>query len=108
MEWALEWAPHLDFLEGIAEGDEDIQALQSRPDVSEDLTLVVDAYFRLSRARPVSMAGVSAIPISEMEALYRVDKLDEVLPADVFIDYVQFLDDVFREWYRKHQKKGAR
>lgn len=61
----------------------------------------------LARARPASMGEMAAIPLTEIEAMARMVNLRQMMPLHEFVSYVQFLDDVFREWYRKHRKKGA-
>jgi hypothetical protein len=102
----LEWAEDIEFLEDIAGGD-DLTALDNRPVLAPELQFVMELYLALARSRPPSMGGISSITITDIEALYRMHEVGDVMTAEEFIGYVHFLDDVFRGWYRKHQKKRA-
>lgn len=77
-----------------------------RPVLPADLEYVMEHYLLLARSRPASgMGGIASIPMTEIEAVYRMAEMADVMPTGDFIGYVQFLDDVFREWYRTHKPK---
>lgn len=61
------------------------------------------AWQRLSPSRPPALAGVSAIPFSEIVAYWREFGSGEAEDREEFFHLVEALDDEFRAWHAKKQ-----
>lgn len=105
MQFLLERGPTLEILENVQASGEYVATLENRPDANLPLGLVyiLQQFAAVALHRPVGM-GVSAIPLSEIEAHWRIYlKDDDIMPLSEFTDWMTMLDKVVVEHHRKKE-----
>lgn len=76
------------------------------PTLARELDRILDAFLTLGRGRPSSFSGLpAAVPLTEMEAYYRLFEFDRILPPTEFVDYMVFLDKELIEFYKSKLPK---
>jgi hypothetical protein len=111
--WDVKHGEHAQFLADVAEDWTDpvsAEAAQStldeRPDLNAEQALLLRWFGVLSRARPQSMGDVPcAIPMSELEAFYRLHALRGVVTPEDFVGWMMELDRALIEFYMERVKK---
>lgn len=56
-------------------------------------------YFIVARSRPQAFSGVASITIADIESVYRLCDVVELMPAEDFIHWMFLLDAELKEWY---------
>lgn len=104
--WTLERGKDLELLRDLEEDGEEIATLDEMPTLSRDLDRLFSAFLTLGRGRPSSFSGLpAAVPITEMEAFYRLFEFHYILPPSEFVDYMVFLDKELIEFYKSKLPK---
>lgn len=67
----------------------------------------MEGFWRLSNARPVGMAGVLRIPLSEIESYCRIKDFSYEKRQD-FLHYVERLDERFMAFVKERQEEEER
>ncbi len=89
----------------MADSGEEVEALETRPALDPDLGFILGKFFLVSRSRPQSMGGVAPVQLSDIETVYRMYDLSELLPIGEFVDYCMVLDNELLAFYREREKR---
>ena len=76
-------------------------------DVDDYLHWYMDAFFRLSKSRATTMAGIWFIPVSEILAFAHHLEMDTE-QTERFIDYIQVLDEEYVNVVNSDSKDSRR
>lgn len=97
MRWSLAWVPHLEFLESLQRQGIEVQALDERPYLFSDLTMVWECFREVNRARQVGLSNVNPLTISEIRSWLEANSVSsDELPE--MLSLVQDMDYEWRIW----------
>ena len=100
--------PTLPQLESAAADGAIVEALETRPDrnLPEELIFILEQFLALSRVRPPAFSGLSYIPMSEVEAYWRIYLRDDgILALQDFADWITTLDEVMVQHFQEQDER---
>ena len=101
----MEWGPHEAELERYRRAGIRVAALESKPDLYDDLRPLWQAFWQLSRCRP-SGWGPSAIPVSEIVAYLDLRHITDPDTRVEWADLIAVMDNEWLRWAVDQQKEA--
>lgn len=105
LEWQLAWADYIDFLLKLQEEGEEVQALDERPVLHQDLQIAWDCFREAHKARQTGLSGTNPLAIADIRAWLEVNGAELEEMAQLLV-YVQLLDETWRRWAQEKQAEA--
>lgn len=101
LRWSLKWGKELSYLHERADEGLDTPAILEQPRLDPDLQKIMDAYYVLSRTRPMSLGKRPAnLQMADIKTVWETSGWKRLgMPFDEFLHWTLVLEEELSEAY---------
>ena len=82
----------------------EVPALKERPELPRHLHALWSGFWRASKGRSIGMGGIGGIPLTEIEAVMRLWRIEEWSEQVDFITLIEGMDNAYLAYHaEKHE-----